>query len=114
MLRPLNFEAFKGIDLVPQAIIKKPPSYFHEKLGIEFVDSYDDLDRFDGALLALNGDRAFALKHYRGEPADTTTVYLSRDDQDVETISAIVNEILRALEISPDAVVWQRSDNPEL
>jgi hypothetical protein len=114
MLRPLDFDAYGNFDLVPQAIFKKPFSYFRDKLGIMFVNSYDDLDDFQGALLTFNGDWAFALKHYRGHPDDSTTVYLSRDYQNAETISSMVSEIARELDLPRDAISWQRGDKHDL
>ena len=114
MLRSIPLKDFAGIHLVPQAIIRKPISYFHDSFGIEVTSDHDDLDEFEGAFLTFNGDWPFALRHYRGHPTDTTTVYLLGRYEDVRTISAMVMQILKELELPTEALQWQRSDNPEL
>jgi len=114
MLRPIPLKDLDKIELVPQAIIKKPVSYFQDTLGIKFVELHDDLDVYDGAALSLNGKLPIALKHYRGHPPDTTTIYLSRELRNNGEISRIVQRIIKELKLAPDAVSWQRSDSPEL
>jgi len=113
MLKPLNFVELNKIDLIPQAIIGQPVSYF-EKQGIGFVHDSDALDVFEGAAFLLDGLR-FALTHHQGYPANTTTVCLPRDfGEDVEKITASIRVILSALHLSSESLVWERKDNPEL
>ena len=114
MLRPLPLREFFDVDLVPQAIINRPISFFHDQLGIDFVPDRDDLDEYEGAFLTFNGKWAFALRHYKGHPANKTTIYLLREFNKVETISNMIQEIVHELELPPDALFWQRSDNPDL
>ncbi|MBF6560208.1 MAG: hypothetical protein IVW56_07965 [Candidatus Binataceae bacterium] len=113
MLKFLKFAELNQIDLIPQAVIKKPISFF-EKQGIGFVHDNDTLDVFDGAAFLLD-DLRFALMHHAGYPADTTTVYLPRDfGEDVEKITASIRVILSALQLSAESLVWERKDTPEL
>ena len=114
MLRPIPLKDSAGADLVPQAIISKPISYFHDTLGIELTSDHDDLDDYEGALLSFNEEWAFALKHYKGHPAGTTTVYLPREFESVETISRMIQRIVEELKLPSETLSWQRSDNPEL
>ncbi len=114
MLRPISLKELDEIEMVPQVVIRKPVSYFRETLGIRFVESIDDLDAYEGAALSLNGTLPVALKHYRGHPPDTTTIYLSRELRNAVEISRIVQRIVKDLKLTPDAVAWQRSDGPEL
>jgi hypothetical protein len=99
---------------VPQAIIRKPISYFDGRFGIRLVSDRDDLDMYQGAALSLNGELRFALKHYRGYPPDTMTIYLSREFDDVQEITRTVEKILRELELPSSDLSWQRADSPDL
>lgn len=113
MLKTLNFAEVGKTDLIPQAIIQKPISYF-ERQGIRFVHDYDNLDAFEGAAFLLDGLR-FALMHHKGYPDNTTTVYLSRDfGEDVSKITASIRDILNALHLSTEELVWERKNAPDL
>jgi hypothetical protein len=114
MLQPIEIRELRDIELVPQATIKRPISYFDGRFGIRVVSDHDDLDAYQGAALSLNGELPFALRHYRGYPPDTTTIYLSREFSDVNEITGIVAKILRELELPASAISWQRADNPDL
>ncbi len=114
MLRPIKIRDLSNIDLIPQAIIKKPISYFDGRFGIHVVDDHDDFDAYQGAALSLNGELRFALKHYAGYPSETTTIYLSREFKDVEEITRIVTKIIHALQLPASAISWQRADDPDL
>jgi len=113
MLKPLNFVEFNKVDLIPQAIIRKPVSHFKRE-GISFVRDHDALDAFEGAAFLLDG-MPFALMHHRGYPNDTTTVCFPRAfGEDIEKITASIRTILSALNLSSDSLVWERKDNPDL
>ena len=114
MLEPIETTELCDIELVPQAIIKRPISYFDGRFGIHVVSDHDDLDTYQGAALLLNRQLRFALRHYRGYPSDTTTIYLSRELSDLNEITGIVEKILRELELPASAISWQRSDSPSL
>lgn len=114
MLRPIEIKELGNIELIPQAIIKKPISYFDGRFGIHVVSDHDDLDAYQGAALSLNGELPFALKHYSGFPPDTTTIYLSGEFRDVQQITGIIAKILSELGLPSSAIFWQRADNPNL
>jgi hypothetical protein len=65
-------------------------------------------------LLSFNGEWAFALKHYKGHPAGTTTIYLPREFESVETISRMIQQIAQELNLPSEALSWQRSYSPDL
>jgi hypothetical protein len=67
------------IEWIPQAIIRKPVSYFQKRLGLKFVEDSDNLDYFEGTLPARIGNRSFVLRHYRGFPSDVVGIYLPHD-----------------------------------
>ncbi|HKV56238.1 MAG TPA: hypothetical protein VJN94_16515 [Candidatus Binataceae bacterium] len=113
MLTPLDFRELGKSDLIPHAVIRKPVSYF-AKQGARLVHDSDALDSFEGAAFALDGT-LFALMSRPGYPPDTTTVYLTRDfGENVEKITALIRSILKALELAPDALVWERQQDPDL
>jgi hypothetical protein len=113
MLKALNFSEFGKSDLIPQAIIRKPISYF-ENQGFGFVRDNDALDVFDGAAFLLDG-LSFALIHHRGYPDDETAVCLTRDfGHDIEKITASIRRILAALNLSSESLVWERKNDPDL
>src|SRR2546422_342010 len=102
------------LELIPQAILNRPLSYFQKQLHVEIIRGEDDLDVFDGVALSIDGRVRFALKHYPGYPDNTTTIYLSREFKDVGEISRLVELIVDELQLPQEAVFWQRSDNPDL
>ncbi len=113
MLRPVPPNEFGSIEWIPQAIISRPVSYFERHFGYQFVQGSDDLDDYEEATFLLNG-LPVALMHYRGYPKDTTTVYLPFGLRDVAQILQVIGAIAKALALPPDAISWQRSDNPNL
>ncbi len=102
-------------DLVPQAIIGRPISYFASQFNILFTREHDDLDEYDVAALRIGSQGfVFALKHYKGYPKKTTTIYLPASVRSVSTISYVIAAIIDELQIPQSWIVWQRSDDPEL
>jgi hypothetical protein len=115
MLQTINLKELGRSDLLPQAVIGKPVDYFKNQ-GYRFERDSDSLDEFEGAALALDDGLRFALIHHQGHPADETTIYLARNDGngDVAKITSLVRAVLDALNLPPEALVWQRRDDPDL
>ncbi|MGA2409261.1 MAG: hypothetical protein ABSG46_02590 [Candidatus Binataceae bacterium] len=114
MLKTLEFRELGKTDLIPQAIIRKPITYFERQAGT-LVRDCDALDFFEGAAFALEDGLPFALIHHRGNPADETTLYLTRDcGRDTGGITNSIRRILRALQLTDDSLVWERQNGPEL
>jgi hypothetical protein len=105
-------DLLRETELVPHAVVAKPVSYFERRLG-HFVQSHDDLDFYEGAAFSLDG-LPFALIHYRGTPKNSVTIYLSRTIKDHAEISGTVSRISEALDLPAGAIVWQRTDGPDL
>src|ERR1700691_377134 len=76
MIRQSSFDAVQSLDLIPQAIIGRPVSYFASSMHADFVSGHDGFDQFEGAVFVLDEKFSFALKRYRGHPNGTTTIYL--------------------------------------
>jgi hypothetical protein len=115
MLRTINLTELGRSDILPQAIIRKPDAYF-ERQGYRFERNSDALDEFQGAAFVLDDGLRFALMHHQGQPANETTIYLTRADAngDVTNITSLVKAVLEALNLPPEALVWERKDNPNL
>jgi hypothetical protein len=114
MLRSIALKGLRDIDLIPQAVIAKPVSFFEKHLGLHFIDDCDDLDYYRGAAMCLDDKLRFALMHHRGDPPDTTTLYLPREINDVAEISKAIRAIIDEMKVPPDSIEWQRSDDPAL
>ena len=114
MLKSLKFSELGKGGLIPQAIIRKPISYF-AKQGFDLVHDNDALDVFEGSAFLLDGSLRFALMHHRGEPDNETTVYLTRDfGDDMSKITSSIRRILIALELPSRSLVWERQNDPDL
>lgn len=113
MLRAVSPDKFGSLEWIPQAIINRPVSYFENQLGFKFNLGSDDLDEYQEAIFSLDG-LPVALMHYRGYPDNTTTVYLPFDFRDVARILQVIGALAKELALPPDAISWQRSNNPLL
>jgi hypothetical protein len=99
---------FGKIEWVPHAIIGKPVSYFEKRLGLKFIEDYDNLDYFEGTLPTRIGTRSYVLRHYRGFPSDAVGVYLPYDLTDETEICRLVDRIVVKLEVPNSAISWRR------
>ena len=112
MFRQLDWEPATE-HFIPQAVLNKTPSFFEAERRITFTSSYDNLDYFKAALLAVGSGTRFLLKQYRGARPSTTTIYLSPENQGIEYITRTVHEIVSSLDLTDSDVLWERKDNPE-
>jgi hypothetical protein len=101
-------------DLIPQAILNTPLSYFSDHLGIQLESDADDLDAYQGAAILIDDHFPVAIKHHSGYPTGTVTIYLPSDVSGVEDITRIIRMILRKLELSGDSIAWERQMEPDL
>lgn len=101
-----------SVDVVPQAIIGLPVQKILGKGAM--ITGHDDFDFFEGAFFKLNHEIEIALRHYRGHPKDTTTIYIDRRKGDVETITRLIRLILDEFHVSEKALQWERRNDPNL
>ncbi len=114
MLKPVPLTVLEGYEMIPQAIISRPTSYFAVRHSIPFSHEHDDLDEYEVAAVQIGDGLVFAMKHYQGYPENTTTIYLPDRIKRVTEISYVIEAISRELGISRDLIMWQRSDDPDL
>lgn len=100
------------VDVVPQAIVALPVQKIVGNRG-DVSEGVDDLDYFEGASFKLDNDVEIAVRHYRGHPKDTATIYIDGRESDVEHITGLIRKILDEFHVPPAALKWQRRDNPE-
>jgi len=101
---------FDKVEWVPQAILNVPLDYFTAKCGLLFFEGQDDLDVYEGANLQMPDGHPYALRHYRGYPADTVTIYLPFEVQDVDEISTLVRTIIAFWHLPQNVIGWERRD----
>ena len=75
MIRPTPMVDPDLVDLTPQAVVRKPVSYFAKKFT-NFVRGQDHFDAFEGGSFLLNDKITFAVIRYSGHPPDTATIYI--------------------------------------
>jgi hypothetical protein len=100
-------------DQIPQAILNIPIHEAVKQFG-ELREGEDDLDVYVGATFLLDQNVAFSVRHYRGHPKSTSTIYLDSNIRDVTQITSTLEHILQELDISTQKVHWQRRDDPDL
>jgi hypothetical protein len=105
MLRQIPIDALGRVDLVEQAVLDIPVSYFIDKMGIAFESDCDDLDWYKGAFFMLEEGIPFALIHYRGNPENHTSLYLDRGLRGPDLRRALA-AILNDFGLSPNALTW--------
>jgi len=101
-----------SVDVIPQAVISLPVEEIVGKKA-DISSGQDDFDFFEGASFKLDNKIEIAVRHYRGHPKDTTTIYIDRSEGDIERITQLVSQIMTAFHVPSHALQWQRRDNPE-
>jgi hypothetical protein len=102
-----------SVDVVPQAIVSLPVELIVRRK--DYISSgCDDFDSYEGASFKLDNEIEIAVRHYRGHPKNTTTIYIDRRENDVEHITHLIRKILSELHIPLEALQWERRQNPEL
>jgi hypothetical protein len=105
-------EVLSASELIPQAVVKKPIDAF-ASLGADVCSGADDLDEYRG-LGFYFGDTPFAIMHYRGHPADTSTIYLPFDVRDAELIGRLLRMIFSHFKLRDRDIDWQRKGGADL
>jgi hypothetical protein len=102
-----------SVDVVPQAIVGLPVQTIVGHRA-DISRGFDDLDYFEGASFKLDHKIEIAVRHYRGHPKGTTTIYIDRRAADIELISQLIRKILSEFHVPIGALQWERRNNPEL
>jgi hypothetical protein len=101
-------------DLIPQAVLNTPLSYFADQLGMEIEEDSDDLDHFRGAAALLDHTYPVAIRHYDGHPAGTVTLYLPSEVRRVDEVTTIIRLLIEDFHLQESAIRWERAQDPAL
>jgi hypothetical protein len=107
-------DTVRGLGFLPHAIIGRAIDQLSRTMNAKTETGHDEFDEYEGVAFALDDGLPFTLKHYKGHPVGTVTVYLPHQIHEVSEITDIIASIMRDLGLGPDALLWQRADNPEL
>ncbi|HEX3883399.1 MAG TPA: hypothetical protein VHW66_12130 [Stellaceae bacterium] len=91
-------------DVIPQAIFWRPLIYFTTSIR----EGEDGLDMYEEASFSLDNQLSFDLRHYRGHPGHTVTLYLAFSLQKEAEIVAVVDTVLQIMAVPKLAVAWKR------
>lgn len=112
-LSPTSFgQVFTGqVNYVPKVIVNASFEDMAGRLHVRPVEGEDGLDHFSTIPMTLRTDGGknvtFALWRHRGNPEHTFAIHLPLE---LENGGPLVLMILEALEIPPDALLWQASE----
>jgi hypothetical protein len=110
MLIQVPLVELSRVDLVEQAVLEIPVSYFAEEKGITFESDCDDLDWYDGAFFTLKEGIPFALIHYRGNPENHTSIYLDRQLRGAQ-LRRTLKDILRSFDLPQSSLSWVQENS---
>jgi hypothetical protein len=110
MIKPIRS---LSVDVVPQAIVNLNVKQIVNGFA-DIQQGNDDLDRFEGASFKLDNQFEIAIRHYSEHEENTATIYIDRRAHDVEFVSELIQKILKEFRIPPDAVRWERKNDPDL
>jgi len=114
MYRQIPLDTVIERDFLPQAVIGLSPYGFSEQRGLDFIEGSDDFDTFYGAAVLIEDKIPVVLKHYRGHPYNTVTMYLPAEITKVEEITSLLAFIAEKMWIPVEWFTWQRADDPTL
>jgi hypothetical protein len=102
-----------SVEVVPQAILNLPVAKVVKNLAT-IQSGYDELDRFEGASFKLDNKVEISVRHYNGHPKNTSTIYIDRSVDGLDSITKLIRQILNELDVMEQYLTWERKDDPEL
>lgn len=104
MIKQIGWEEWKVGDYRPAAAIAYTPDELGEAYKISFRRECDDLDYYDVALFACDGD--YIMLH-RYIDLSETTIYLPKGTTDCK---GLVLKYLSGIGIDPDKIAWWQDE----
>ena len=97
-----------GLDeaVLPQAIIWRPIHYFSTYVRKE----EDHFDKFLVSTFQLGNELTFDLRHYRGYPRFTVSLYFP-SNLGIERLGTKIQRAISALNVPPKGVAWKRGED---
>jgi hypothetical protein len=87
------------------AMFRVLPSEIHAFSGIEFQQSFDSLDEFEGAVLRI-GDKLAALIHYQNAPV-LGTVLVVPEDVGAKEKECLLSDVMTLTGLSEEQIIWR-------
>lgn len=97
---------------MPIFIVALEPCDFERRWGVAFDESFDNLDYLKVAVLQTNDGLRISLIRHRGSPTPGTDVCVP--EKVFGHNPAIAAEVMDALKIHPEDVVWSRGHEQAL
>jgi hypothetical protein len=91
-------------DVVPQAIFWRPLVYFTARIR----EDQDGLDVYQGASFSIDNRLNFDLRHYRGHPNYTVSLYFAFTLRREPEIEAAIDTVAEIMAVPGPAVAWKR------
>jgi DNA polymerase III psi subunit len=85
------------------------PEQISKRAGIQFQETYDDLDYLQLAVICTASNKKFALTRHLHAPVQGVVIHSSSDSK---TLAEDLKDILRALEVKSSEVSWVNPDVP--
>jgi hypothetical protein len=89
------------------AMLRVEPEQIIKRTGIQFRETYDDLDYLRLAVIHTSSKKVFALTRYLHSPAEGVVIHSSRNSK---TLVEDLREILKILRVRHDEVSWLNPD----
>ncbi|MDR3466014.1 MAG: hypothetical protein P4M07_08735 [Xanthobacteraceae bacterium] len=110
MLEPIRH---LSVEVVPQAVLNLPVAQVVKKFA-RVHSGHDDLDTFEGASFKLDNKIEISVRHYSGHPENTSTIYIDRSINGLDSITKLIRQILNELDVMERYLTWERRDDPDL
>lgn len=91
-------------DVIPQAIFWRPLVYFTTIIR----QDQDGLDLYQGASFSIDNRLNFDLRHYRGHPNYTVSLYFAFTLRREPEVEAAVDSVVEMMAVPEHAVAWKR------
>lgn len=102
-----------SVEVVPQAVLNLPVAQVVKNFA-KIHAGHDDLDEFEGASFKLDNKIEISVRHYNGHPKDTSTIYIDRSVDKLDSITKVIRQILNELDVMERYLTWERRDDPDL
>ena len=110
-MRRIAIDGLAELDLQPLLEVSQPLMALAHRHGFLLDHGHDDLDSYDAAALLLADQLPIVLLHYRGAPADITTI-LAPVFATQGVRRAVRSMVLKALSVSDSDIAWERPEPP--
>lgn len=83
------------------------PEQISKRVGIQFQETYDDLDYLQLAVIRTSSNKKFGLTRHLHAPVQGVVIHSSADSK---TLAEDLKDILRTLEVQSSEVSWVNPD----